>query len=310
MQPMTYPIDLRDDVATAIATRALDQLPQAVAVLDLRSRIVVNNTRWADLQALRESPLIRAGAGDDFLASCAALPGAMAAVGEHIAHGLSRVLEQRAEHFEVQYSIDDPDDGRHWYLFTASQLDDVGAIITQHETTVHHSVQEVLSDLAFHDPLTGLPNRALVLDRLRMAMIRGQRTMFMPAVVFIDLDGFKLVNDRLGHAAGDVVLREVGQRLSRTIREHDTCGRWGGDEFVLIVELTHADAIAGIVERTLTAVADPVPLPSGEVSVGMSIGVAVGNGTERVDTLLRLADQAMYEAKRSGDRFHIAVTTP
>jgi diguanylate cyclase (GGDEF)-like protein len=102
-------------------------------------------------------------------------------------------------------------------------------------------VQEVLSDLAFHDSLTGLPNRALVLDRLRMAMIRGQRTLFMPAVVFIDLDGFKAINDELGHDAGDAVLQEVGQRLTRTVREHDTCGRWGGDEFVLVVELTHAE---------------------------------------------------------------------
>jgi len=308
VQPTMLPIDLRDSSAAAIAMRALDRLPQALAVLDHSGRLLVTNDRWSDEQVKGDNPLLSA-TGQDFLAGCAELPEALAAVGEHIIHGLSRVLEQRADRFEVQYSLDSGDEGQCWYLFTASELEGVGAVVTVQETTVHHTVQEVLSDLAFHDPLTGLPNRALVLDRLRMAMIRGHRTKSMPAVVFVDLNGFKLINDRFGHDAGDVVLQEVGRRLTRTVREHDTCGRWGGDEFVLIVELTHPEAIEGIIERTLAAVSDPISLDTGDVRVGMSVGVALGDGSSRVDQLLRLADQAMYDAKRSGEPVRIAVAT-
>jgi diguanylate cyclase (GGDEF)-like protein len=309
VQPTTPAIDLRDSSAEAIAMRALDRLPQAVAVVDRSGRLLVSNDRWSDEMAKGRNPLILP-TGHDFLAGCADLPGELHAVGEHIVQGLGRVLAERADRFEVQYSTDSDDEGRHWFLFAAAQLDGIGAVVTLQETTDHHRVQEVLADLAFHDGLTGLPNRALVLDRLRMAMIRGQRTQSMPAVVFADLNGFKIINDKYGHDAGDLVLQEVGRRLSSTIREHDTCGRWGGDEFVLVVELTHADAIEGIIERTLAAVSDPITLDAGEVSVGMSVGVAVGHGTSRVDQLLRLADQAMYEAKRSGERVRIAVTTP
>jgi diguanylate cyclase (GGDEF)-like protein len=288
--------------------RALDQLPQAVAVIDRSGLLLVTNDRWGDEQTKGGNPLILP-TGHDFLAGCTDLPEALDAVGEHIVQGLSRVLEERADRFEVQYSIDAGDDGRSWFLFTASRLEGVGAVVTLHETTVHHRVQEVLSDLAFHDPLTGLPNRALVLDRLRMAMIRGQRMQSMPAVVFVDLNGFKIINDKYGHDAGDLVLQEIGRRLTGTIREHDTCGRWGGDEFVLVVELTHADAIDGIIDRTFAAISDPIALDTGSVSVGMSVGVALGDGASRVDQLLRLADQAMYDAKRSGDRVRIAVAT-
>jgi diguanylate cyclase (GGDEF)-like protein len=309
VKPSTLQLDLRDGSAAAIAMRALDRLPQAIAVLDEDGRLLVTNDRWGEERAKGDNPLLSAS-GQDFLAGCAQLPEALAAVGEHVVHGLSRVLQRRADRFEVQYSLPAGDEGPSWFLFTASQLDGVGAVVTVHETTVHHTVQEVLSDLAFHDPLTGLPNRALVLDRLRMAMIRGQRTKSMPAVVFVDLDGFKLINDRFGHDAGDVVLQEVGRRLTRTVREHDTCGRWGGDEFVLVVELTHPEAIESIIERTLAAVADPISLDTGDVHVGMSVGVALGDGSSRVDQLLRLADQAMYDAKRSGEPVRIAVTMP
>jgi diguanylate cyclase (GGDEF)-like protein len=308
MQALPTPLDLRDGCEAAVLMEAFDQLPQAVSVLDRSGYIIATNDRWTAERRNAANTLVSTGVGDNFMEDLERMPEAQIAVGEHIGHGLSRVLEQRAERFELQYSVDAGDDTS-WFLFTASRLDGVGAVVTQQETTVHHSMHEVLADLAFHDSLTGLPNRALVLDRLRMALIRAQRNQLMPAVVFIDLDGFKVINDRYGHEAGDVVLQEIARRLSHTVREHDTCGRWGGDEFVLVIELAHADGIAGIVERTLASATEPVALRDGAVAVGMSIGVAVGHGAERADELLRIADKAMYEAKRSNQQVRIALNT-
>ncbi len=161
---------------------------------------------------------------------------------------------------------------------------------------------EQLRELAMHDPLTGLANRAALYAHLDHALHRARRSGAALALLMIDLDGFKAVNDRLGHEAGDRVLVEVAERLNRCARGGDLLARLGGDEFVLVAEAGHdADAATLIAERLLYAVQAPIELGPERAAVGASIGIAFG-GDEPIDVndLLRAADRAMYAAKAAG----------
>jgi diguanylate cyclase (GGDEF)-like protein len=164
-----------------------------------------------------------------------------------------------------------------------------------------------LSHQALHDTLTGLPNRALVLDRADQLVARvARQSSAVAGALFIDVDGFKHVNDSLGHAAGDQLLKVVGERLQETIRDEDTVGRLGGDEFVVLVETTPDEAALDVLADRLTeSLRAPVELGGGGkvFSVTASIGVAVGR-YESPDDLLRDADLALYAAKAAGrDRY-------
>jgi diguanylate cyclase (GGDEF)-like protein len=163
-------------------------------------------------------------------------------------------------------------------------------------------LKEQLRHQALHDPLTGLPNRTLFLDRVRHAVDTAGRSRIWPAVLYMDLDGFKPVNDTFGHEAGDVLLRTVADRLRGCLRPADTAARLGGDEFVLLLNgPIDRLGVARIVERVRAQLDVPVLLGDGVVTtVGASIGIAIGDaGTPDADTLVRNADIAMYTAKRS-----------
>jgi diguanylate cyclase (GGDEF)-like protein len=155
--------------------------------------------------------------------------------------------------------------------------------------------------LGLHDPLTGLPNRRLLGDRIDRAIARTRREGGTFAVLMIDLDRFKQINDEHGHEHGDRVLREVGARLAHTVRPDDTIARFGGDEFVAVCEAINSDAdLELITERLLSAAAAPIRSHDVRVSVGASIGVARAGPDDDPETLLHEADLAMYEAKRRG----------
>jgi diguanylate cyclase (GGDEF)-like protein len=275
-----------------------DLLPHGLAIADGRGILTATNQLW-DLGAGDDDPLI-APVGTDIVAHLRARTPS-SPVADHIADGLTRLLDGRGTSFQVQYQIDSPTDPTEarWFLLACEHLPAGGMVLSRTETTVHHGVNEVLAELAFHDDLTGLPNRGLVLDRVRMALIRAQRLGLRPLVVFTDLDGFKAVNDRYGHEAGDAALVEVARRLTTAVREGDTCGRWGGDEFVLVVELGSRSAAARVIDRIDDAMREPIELPNGDtVLLGLSIGAVVAEGGERVDGLIARADRAMYQAKR------------
>ncbi len=155
---------------------------------------------------------------------------------------------------------------------------------------------------AFHDSLTGLPNRGLFLDRLGLALVRIARHSDLLAVMFLDLDDFKYVNDSLGHGAGDELLVKVADRLSTTIRPSDTVARFGGDEFVLLCEeLTMREEATAIAERAQRALADPLFVAGQEIVASASIGIAITQDPRTSpDVLLRDADAAMYQAKGDG----------
>ncbi len=171
---------------------------------------------------------------------------------------------------------------------------------------VHEKTRE-LSHQALHDALTGLPNRALVLDRAEQMIARSSRQPGMLAgALFIDIDGFKHVNDNLGHAAGDELLKTIGQRLHSAVRERDTVGRLGGDEFVVLVDGADDEKTLDLLADRLTEVLrEPVELDGGgkRFAVTASIGVAFGQYSSP-DALLRDADLALYAAKAAGkDRY-------
>ena len=173
-----------------------------------------------------------------------------------------------------------------------------GIILSLRDISERQALEEELRHLAFHDPLTGLANRALFEDRLAHALAAARRHGRPVAVLFLDLDDFKTINDSLGHAVGDELLRTVAERIAGEIRVTDTPARLGGDEFAVLLEtLQDADAIA---QRLLEALRQPLYIAERELRISASVGLARSDGSSGVDELLRNADTAMYAAKETG----------
>lgn len=156
--------------------------------------------------------------------------------------------------------------------------------------------------MAHHDALTGLPNRTLFNERLRQALVRGSEHDKLTAALCLDLDNFKNINDSLGHAFGDKLLRALGKRLRRELREHDTLARLGGDEFaVVLTGLEGRDAACNTAQRLINAIYPPFLIEGHQFSVGVSIGIAIApDDNDQAEQLLGYADMALYEAKRNG----------
>lgn len=169
-----------------------------------------------------------------------------------------------------------------------------------------------LEFMALHDTLTALPNRQLLMDRLTSAIVHAKRNKAMTALLYLDLDGFKQINDTLGHAAGDTLLKLLAARLTATVRQEDTVARLGGDEFVIVLsEVSHRDAVEKLVSKVLLAVSQPYLIADQPVSVTSSIGVGLypAHGTDN-ESLLKQADAAMYAAKSAGkNNYRIAAST-
>jgi diguanylate cyclase (GGDEF)-like protein/PAS domain S-box-containing protein len=197
-----------------------------------------------------------------------------------------------------------------WGMMSASivEIDGMRCVLTiARDISNAKAAEDEIRSLAFFDPLTGLPNRRLLLERLRLSLAAGNREGRMRALLFVDLDNFKTLNDTLGHQMGDLLLQEAARRLSSCVREADTVGRLGGDEFVLMLgnlsevpeeAATQAKAVG---EKILSTVAEPYHLNGHECRSSASIGIAVfGGQNESSSDVLQQADIAMYQAKSAG----------
>lgn len=185
----------------------------------------------------------------------------------------------------------------------------------QSDVTARVEAEKRLAHLAFHDKLTGLPNRAMLMNELDLAIVQATSSGKQLTLLFIDLDGFKSINDRLGHAAGDLALAATALRLRLALRENDLLGRHGGDEFVAVLSDVPADQARSIAQRAADAVLDslsnPLDLADQPVQIGVSIGVALfpEHGCD-AESLVSAADQAMYKAKKQGRGRAVLATPP
>ncbi|PLS87591.1 MAG: GGDEF domain-containing protein [Actinobacteria bacterium] len=271
----------------------------------------------ADGTVLYESPAIEGmlGYGPEDLIGKNALDLIHPDDAPRVMRAFSRLSEERGANPYVEYRFRRADGSwRHLESSGANLLEEPsvgGIVVNTRDVTERKTLEERLKHQALHDPLTGLPNRALLLDRLGHALDRADRTEACVAVLFLDLDDFKVVNDSLGHEAGDDLLVAAARRLETCLRPGDTLARLGGDEFVVLLEDVGGRGEAtGVATRIAEALREPFLLGAHEEAfVSVSIGVALTSGGEDrtgslPDDLLRWADVAMYDAKRKGKAHH------
>lgn len=175
-------------------------------------------------------------------------------------------------------------------------------LVVSHDITERKGIEKRKEHMASHDPLTGLPNRVMLMDRLDQAMAMSRRNKTKVAVLFLDLDNFKPINDTMGHKFGDQVLKQIADRLSLCMRETDTVARLGGDEFVVVLnDVKDKRTVTNMAKKISRVLSEPIPLGSKETSIGASIGIALYPQHARVsEALISLADDAMYQVKKKG----------
>lgn len=215
----------------------------------------------------------------------------------HVAERMERVARREAHVFERQRPNGTILEIR------GVPLEDGGFVTTYLDVTEQRKSAALIAHMAHHDMLTGLANRTLLMDRLQMALAAAKRGRRM-ALHYLDLDKFKPINDRYGHAMGDMVLKRVADQMQRVVRETDTVARLGGDEFVVVqADVNVASDAAKLAHRLINVVSERSFANNADVSVGVSIGVAFApDDGETPDGILHKADSALYAAKKDGGR--------
>jgi len=285
----------------AFQSAVLDSMLALTAVIDNDGCIIAVNEAWTRQAISGGGSPATCGTGVDFLAVCDHVTGPSRPEALAVASGLRSVLTGASREFQQDIPCQLADSQLYFSLsIVPLHVPEGGAVLSYTDITRRKTLEVAAAHRATHDVLTGLPNRTLLMDRLQHALSgRGPAHL---AVLFLDLDAFKLVNDGYGHEAGDDVLRELAARLVRQVRPADTVARLAGDEFVVLCEDLatpgEADALA---ERLLAAVAEPFTIADEGITLGLSIGIAVADATlNRPDALLNAADQAMFDAKARG----------
>ena len=218
---------------------------------------------------------------------------------------LRDLAEDRQVADRVERRLVQPDGEAVWVSLSASAVhDDDGmplyAVLHVEDATERKLAEARLTEMALHDPLTGLPNRLLLLDRLQRSLARARRRRSSVALLVCDLDRFKVINDSLGHDAGDVLLVTLARRLEEVLGDHDAAARLGGDEFVVVCEDASEDEAVLVAQRMQEVLGQPCAIGDDEMVVTASIGIVMSNGFASPFALLRDADAAMYRAKEGG----------
>lgn len=312
----------------ALKHSILNAVPTAIAVIDGDGVILVVNDHWREF-ALQNavkpgSAVPHTDVGTNYLSVCQAGIDAMSRGALAAYDGIQAVLSGKLPSFGMEYQCPSPKQNR-WFAMTVTPLLQNardGAVITHTDLTERKLMEKQIRDQAFHDPLTKLPNRILFKDRLRHAMASSRRSTRHGALLFLNLDNFRTLNDIHGHEAGDLLLIEVTSRLQACVREMDSVARFGGDEFLVILndldmDKTKATFTCGLIAEVIrTSLAKPYALKvrkdrktkTIKYCCSVSIGVCVFADHEaKPGDLLLWADKAMNQAKESGRntvRFH------
>lgn len=273
----------------------LDWMPDAVVVCDGEGEIGYANRQAEAMTGYRRDELI--GRKIELLLPAGLRSNHIDSRRRYAAHPEPRAMGRPAMDFKLRRkdgSVTDVD------IAIGPVGGDIVAVIR--DVTDRHLMEDALQHRALHDPLTGMANRTLFFDRFRQALHAARREGGQLALVMLDLDGFKEINDEHGHSVGDEVLKEMGHRLSARLRATDTAARLGGDEFAWILpRISSRDSVQRTVSKRLAAAREPMLARGHELQVGITAGIAVYPDDGRdVDTLLRHADLAMYSAKRHG----------
>jgi diguanylate cyclase (GGDEF)-like protein len=278
----------------------LDALPDATAVLDRSGTIVAVNAAWRMFALDNGGRPETTGVGVNYLAVCdrAAAAGCLDAA--EVLVGLRSVLAGETVESDQEYPCPSPSVGR-WFTSRITPIGGpIGGALASHVNISRRKKSELaLAHQALHDPLTGLANRVLFAEKLAEALTErpGRRRVPDVGLLYIDLDGFKPVNDSYGHDAGDEVLQMVAHRLCAQVRPQDTVGRLGGDEFAVCAPRVDAAALSALASRIDKALAEPHRVHGHSVVVKGSIGVYLGAAGEIAAEALDSADQAMYAIK-------------
>jgi diguanylate cyclase (GGDEF)-like protein len=282
----------------------LNSLTALIAVLDKEGNIIAVNKTWEHFASKNGSNFpFCVGVGINYLKACrqaaeAGMEGARKALA-----GIQAVLNGSQTQFTLEYSFHSS--GKElWFLMRVTRLAGKhgGVVVTHTDITERKQAEETIRYLAYHDALTNLPNRTLFNDRIALAMAQAHRNQHKLAVMFLDLDRFKIINDTLGHSIGDKLLQDVARRLTACLREGDTVARLGGDEFlVLLPRVDQVEDVAKMAERILEIFKTPFRLDNHELFISSSIGITLypADG-DNVQTLLKNADTALNRAKAQG----------
>ncbi len=305
----------RRDVAAALDAEmawtrvALDTIGDAVLTIDLHGTVTYMNrvaetlTGWSEPEAIGK-PLSRVFHRVDGKTHQTTTPAGQRAIEDNKTVGLALdcvLVRQDGSKLEIEDS--------------AAPIHDregrvTGAVIVFHDATRSQAMLERMAYLAQHDALTGLPNRALLTERLSRAIGLARRHRHLVALLYLDLDAFKPINDSLGHAVGDSLLQAVAGRLQDCMRDIDTVCRQGGDEFViLLAEIRQPEDATRVAEKLLAVLSRPYRVQGHVLLITLSIGISLyPDDANDVDTLMHNADMAMYHTKRNGRNGHQCFT--
>jgi diguanylate cyclase (GGDEF)-like protein len=283
-----------------LARSLLDAMEASTCAVDGDGTIIAVNQAWHGFAEQNGGSRELTGVGMNYFDVCARAQGFDSETGAAVAQGLRQVLDGSMARFERDYACHGPTEER-WLSVRVNPLREAGAVLSHIDMTVSKRAEQALAHLTLHDPLTNLPNRQLLEDRLAQALAWAGREDRSIAVAFLDVDEFKRVNDTLGHAAGDELLQVVATRLSRSVRDGDTVARVAGNEFAVvwpgIESASHAQRLA---QRLSDSFSEPLSIGADEVAVTASIGVVLGQSPDSPEGLLMNADAAMFDAKRGG----------